>query len=230
MLNKAAPRLAAFLSSYIMDKMFYSRNPGYKKEWKLVPAPPITHAPGAMNEHLMDRLIDGTVINLSGITRFTPTGIVTDEGEINVDVVIFATGAYFDYSILSDEANPTKFPTPEWEKSHHNNDLDFPRLYQTLFSTHFPNSLAFIGPCRGFSFAAFSNSDLASQAIGQIWSGKYPVPTSLEMEKWCDANYDRALTQIKTWRIPKTGADPGERLHFLTEVAQTRSSGIRALA
>ena len=204
-----------------MDRMFLQIYPDYRKELKLIPAPPLLHSPGAMNEDFVNRLVRNDIVNLGGLTRFTTTGVVTtDQGEIdNIDVVIFATGAYFDYSILSDEANPTKYPVPEWDKSEHKNELSFPRLYQTLFSTEFPKSLAFIGPCRGFSFAAFPNSDLAAQAIARMWSGAYPLPSKLEMDVWCDENYDRALKQIKTWRIPKTGADPVAFERWLNDAA-----------
>lgn len=175
---------------------------------------------GATNEDIINCLHTGDIINLSGIERFEPNRIVTtDQGKIDdIDVVIFAIGFSFDYSMLSDEANPTKFPAPEWEKSKHRSDLPFPRLYQTLFSTQFPDSLAFIGPCRGFSPVVFSNSDLASQAIAQVWKGTYPLPKAIEMERWCDENYDRALKQIKTWRIPLTGADPVEFERWLNKV------------
>ena len=220
LLNSLFPRLATVLTAYILDKSFLGANPEYKKEWKLIPAPPFANVGGVVNDDLMNRLLDGQITNLSGITRLTPTGIVTsDQGAISVDVVIFATGSYFDYSILSDEANPTLFASTEWDESEHMNDLKFPRLYKTLLSTRFPDTLAFIGPCRGFSLAAFSNSDLASQAVAQIWKGLYPIPSPSKLESWCDRNYVRALKQVRAWRIPKTGSDPVEFERWLNEAA-----------
>ncbi len=210
------------LADKFSNRMFLKLYPDYKEEWKLLPAPPFSHSPAAFNEDVVNRLVSGDIINLSGIKRFTSTGIITDEqGEIKVDIVIFATGAYFDYSILSDEANPTRSstPRPEWEKSEYRNDLEYPRLYQTLFSTRFPDSLAFIGPCRSFSFAAFSNSDLAAQAIAQVWQGSYPLPSQTEMEKWCDDNYERTLRQLKVWRVSRTGTDPVGLEKWLNEVS-----------
>ena len=218
--NSLFPRLATVLTSYILDKTFLSANPGYKQEWKLIPAPPFTNVPGVINDDLMNRLMDGQVTNVSGVTRFTAAGIVTsDQDVVPVDVVIFATGSHFDCSILSDEANPTVFSSTEWDASEHNNDMKFPRLYKTLLSTRFPDTLAFIGPCRGFSLAAFTNSDLASQAIAQIWKGLYPIPNPSELEAWCDQNYMRALKQVRTWRISKTGSDPVEFERWLNEAA-----------
>lgn len=202
--------------------MFLKGNPGYKKEWKLIPAPPAANSPGVINDDLIKCLQNEEILNLSGITRFTPTGIVTeDQGEIEVDAVIFATGSDFDYSILSEEADPTSQPSAEWEKSSYRNDLRFPRLYQTIFSTRFPDSLAFIGPCRGFSFSAFTNVDLTSQAIARIWRGYHRLPEKAEMERWCDENLDQNVKLVKTWRISKTGTNSVTLERWLNDAAGT---------
>ncbi len=225
--NRTFPRLAGSLSSFAMDKIFLKQNPEYKTEWKFLPAQGMAHSPAIINDDLINRLLNHDIINLSGLLRFTPTGIVTaDQGEVQVDAVILATGSHFDYSILSDEANPTAFPAPEWEECEHRNELAFPRLYQTLFSTRYPDSLAFIGPCRGYTFAVLANNDVVSTAIARTWRGSYTLPSQSEMEAWCDANYNRALRMIKTWRIPKTGTDPSAFEQFLNEAAGNQVNDI----
>jgi len=49
--------------------------------------------------------------------------------------------------------------------------------------------------------------------------GSYPLPSQAEMEKWCDEIHDRSLRLIKTWRIPKTGADSVESEVWLNDAA-----------
>ncbi len=200
----------------MMRKQF----PQLKDEWKLLPAPPIANAPGCMNDYMIEKLLSGEVTNLNRITRFTKKGIVTEEqGEIECDAVICATGMSFDYSTLNIEADPTSYPTPEWDSHENSQGLKYPRLYRTLIHPSFPDTLAFIGPCRGVTFAAFTNSDLSSQAIAQLWTGRYPLPSSREMERWCDENYRFSLNQIKPHRVPKVGSRPDEFEKWLNEVA-----------
>jgi dimethylaniline monooxygenase (N-oxide forming) len=190
-----------------------------KDEWRLLPAPPSANT---MNDYIMDELNSGRVTILGKPIRFTSTGIVTaNEGEVECDVVIFATGSQFDYSFLSPEADPTAFPTPEWDAHPNSQGLLYPRLYRTIFHPEHVDSLAFFGPCRGFTFTAFNNADVVSQAIGQIWSGRYPLPTHAEVTQWCAKNYRFSLNQIQTHRIPKTGADAGDLERWLNEVAGT---------
>ena len=188
--------------------------------WRLLPAPPFDSAPGVLNEDIIPKLITGEITSLHGIKQFTERGIITDSGEtIEVDSVIYATGYHFDYSVLSHEADPTAYDMPEWDQAEHHNGLRFPRLYMTYFSTKFPMSLAFIGPCRGHSFSAFTSNELATQAIAQAWKGNYPLPSRHEMEKWCDANYQFCLGQISEWRVSDTGTHPDKLEEWLIQAS-----------
>lgn len=227
-LNNHAPALASGLADRILQFRFRRENPEYQDEWGFFPAPPMISSPGVVNDQIVQYLSQGRIHNLFGIKRFTSSGIVTHtkdgKGEVKVDcdVVIFATACDFNYSILCGEADPTRYSTPEWDAIEGNNDLKYPKLYQTLFSVDHPESLAFIGPCRGFSPAAMSNSDLASQAIAQVWKGAHKLPSRHEMEKWCEDNYRRAINQAKGWRIPKTGAESASFEKWLNEAAGNR--------
>jgi dimethylaniline monooxygenase (N-oxide forming) len=185
--------------------------PQLKDEWRLLPAPPLASNPGTMNDHIINKLASDEVTNLGRIIRFTNKGVVTaEQGEIECDAVIFATGSDFDYSYLSPEADPTNFPAPEWDTHPNSQNLRYPRLYRTIFHPNHVDSLAFFGPCRGFTFAAFSNADVISQAIGQLWAGRYPMPSPAEVVRWCDDNYRFSLQQVRPHRIPKVGSKAGE--------------------
>lgn len=237
-LNSRFPTLASWLVDRALQWKFRRENPDYKEEWGFFPPPPIASSPGVVNDDILRLMSEDKIKNLFGLVRFTSNGIVTriaplnDKGkavngtigevETPADIVIFSTACDFDYSFLSPEADPTHYPQPEWDavKSRTNN-LQFPRLYQTLFHLDHPTSLAFIGPCRGFSIAAFSNSDLAAQAITQVWKGNFPLPPRVEMEKWVERDYQRALSQARVWRIGKIGTEPMAFERWLDEAAGT---------
>jgi dimethylaniline monooxygenase (N-oxide forming) len=213
--------LSNAIASYALDRQM-RKDFNLKDEWRLLPAPPIANSPGTANDYIIDELASGRVTSLGGPLRFTSTGIVTGiEGEVACDVVILATGSQFDYSFLAPEADPTAFPTPEWDAHPNSQGLRFPRLYRTIFHPEHVDSLAFFGPCRGFTFAAFNNADLVAQAIGQIWSGGYPLPAQAEVDRWCADNYRFSLTQIEAHRLAKTGTEAGDLEHWLSEVAGT---------
>lgn len=177
----------------------------------------MTSSEGAVNDHIAQMMIDGKVHNRFGIKRFTKTGVVTaasrdpkDESEVEteLDAVIFATSSAFDFSLMHPDADPTNYPAPDWDRiKSKNRNLDFPRLYQTLFSLRFPHSLAFIGPCEGATFAAYCNADLSSQAIAQVWKGKYALPPQAEMDRWCEAMYRQTLKRANAGRLGRIGTD-----------------------
>ena len=210
-INQYLPWLSSKLSSWALERQMKKANPTMQSSWKLLPAPPIAVTPPVMNDHIMARLADGSVISKPGLKRFIAPFSVefTDQTTLdNIDAVVFATGYQSDYSILAPEADPTAFPTPEWNKSPHHNGLKYPRLYQGLFSLAYPTSLAFIGPFRGHSFAVFNNADLSSTAVAQVFAGNYVLPPRAVMEAWCDRNYAQNLELIKKWRIAKVGTNP----------------------
>ena len=48
---------------------------------------------GAVNNHILPCLQNGTVVNVPGITEFTENGVILSDGqEIDVDHVIMCTG------------------------------------------------------------------------------------------------------------------------------------------
>lgn len=234
--NARFPNIAQWLLNRALKWKFERDHPNYNPAWGFFPAPPLVSSPGQVNDRILGLMAEGKVHNLFGVLRFTPTGVVTSsvsladtqakevrELETEADIVIFSTACDFDYSFLSPEADPTHYAQPEWEAlQHKTNNLKFPRLYQTLFHLDHPNSLAFIGPCRGFSVAAFSNTDLASQAIAQVWKGNHPLPAKRDMEAWCDEVYQTSLSHVRRWRIGKIGADPLKLERWMDEAAGTR--------
>lgn len=217
-LDKLPPWLAERLTSWIIDSQVRKMWPPLEEEWHLLPAPPIDHSPGIVNDDLIRHLTDRTIISVSGVDAFTSSGIIVDNEEIEVDTVIFCTGTYFDYSFLDPEADPTRHPTPGWDTAPYQNGLPYPWLYQTLFSINHPESLAFIGPCSGFSFSAFLSADLAVQAIAQIWKGGYPLPPPNEMNQWCEENYARSVRSVHRWRVPEPSADSLQLERWFNEV------------
>jgi dimethylaniline monooxygenase (N-oxide forming) len=219
--NRHFPNIVARLGTYFLERKMFKSWPYIDPAWNLLPAPPILNSPPVYHDETIPLLQSGKLISVSGIKRFNEEDIEFMDGTKleSVDAVIFCTGYYFDYSIISDSINPTEEQPPEWAESPNNNGLAYPRLYQGLLSPTHPNSLAFIGPFRGHSFAIFANVDLASQAIAQLWLGHCAMPTSAEMSAWCDANYARNLATLKNGRLQKVGADPGELEKWLNELA-----------
>ena len=222
-LAHAFPRLAGKLAAIALEKQMKGR-PGYSEEWKLLPAGPIPHASPVANDHLLDRLADGSLTSVAGIRRFHDDGatVELDDGACLADVeaVICCTGYRYDFSIAADPAaDPTSPPTPEWDRAKHSNAMAYPRLYMGLFSTAFPNSLAFLGAYRGPSASAFTGFDLKSQAIAQVWTGRYALPSAAEIERWGDAQYRYMLGEVAVWRIHKHGLPPGDMERWLNAAA-----------
>lgn len=207
------PGIASKVGAFALEKRMKKAFPDIDPSWNLLPAPALLNGGVLISDELIPLLKKGSIVSVPGIKRFAPNGpssIEFSDGTVleSIDAVVFATGYYFDYGFLSPEADPTTFPAREFNNAPHANGLVYPRLYQGLLSTKYPSSLAFMGPFRGHSFTAFSNADLSSQAISQLWLGNYPMPSSAEMEAWCDANYASSLWQIKNWHIQKIGTSP----------------------
>ncbi|KAF2762583.1 FAD/NAD(P)-binding domain-containing protein [Pseudovirgaria hyperparasitica] len=228
-LNAKLPGLMFGLGAFMTEKGMIRMHPEYQKSWNLLPAPPLYNSPPSINDHIISKFADGTIIPIRGSLRIkapsspgekSSTVELPDGTSIpDIDAIIFATGYQSDFSIFAPEADPTAFPTPEWDASPHSNGLLYPRLYQGIFSIKYPQSLAFIGPYRGQSFAAFNNGDLISQAVTQVFAGNYTLPPQAEMEAWCDANYQSNLEQIKKWRITKVGVSAKQLEAFLNDAA-----------
>ena len=224
-LNALLPRLSAKLGATFMERAMRKTFPSIQPSWNLLPAQPITHSPPMLNDYIIDHLTSGALTSLPGIARINIDGAIefTDGTSLpSIDAIVFCTGYHADYSILAPSANPTAFTTPEWDASPHSNGLAYARLYQGLFSTTYPHTLAFIGPYAGHSFAAFSNADLSSQAIAQVWKGNFLLPPQPEIEAWCDVNYASQLKKISTWRVVKVGTDPKKLEQWLNDAAGNR--------
>ncbi|KAL7418371.1 hypothetical protein Q5752_006829 [Cryptotrichosporon argae] len=136
--SRAASDLSAALLGRAVDfqmRRAYTLDPA----WKLLPAAPISNATPVVNDHIMDRLRDGSVRVLSAITGSAGKTVRTAVGEFDVEVVVFSTSGHFDYSILDPAIDPTASAPPEWAAHPHANGLRYPRLYRTIFS---PGQLA----------------------------------------------------------------------------------------
>ncbi|EPS36293.1 hypothetical protein H072_10174 [Dactylellina haptotyla CBS 200.50] len=218
------PRVFGKFMEYFLESTMKSQFPQVEKheEWRLLPAPPMPNVVPMMNDNIIRILETGKIKSVNGLKGFKPDGSVElNDGQVleNIDTVIYCTGYEFDYSIFGEGANPTSFATPEWDQKEHAKSMPYPRLYQGIFSTKYPESLAFIGPYRGYSFSHMANCDLASAALAQVWKGNYPLPTKVEMERWCNAHYQNTLIQVSRWRIFGFTCNPGQLEKWLNNVS-----------
>lgn len=221
-MNKYFPRLASYLGSVGLGmKMKYGMK--VKPEWNLLPAHPISNVSPVMNDHLVPLLHQGRIKSVPGISSVSSDGhtLTFSDGTTipNVDAIIFCTGYEFDYSWLSDAANPTLHPTPEWDNHPNSNSMPYATLYRGIFSLDHPDTLAFIGAYRGHCISAFVNADLASMALTQVWKGHYRLPPRSEMDKWCADFYRSMLNLIKPWRTIQLGQNAKEFETFLNDAA-----------
>ena len=223
-LMRSMPHIAGKLGAFGLERQMKS-NPAYSKEWGLLPAGPLPWASPIANDHIFDMLADGSITSVMGVKCFHSDGTTVEllDGTIlyNIDAVVCATGYRYDYSILADkEADPTSHPAPEWKRAAHSNHMDYPRLYQGIFSAAFPDSLAFLGAYRGPSPAAFTGFDLMSQAIAQVFCAGYRLLPQAEIDRWCDAQYRYLVSQVEVWRIHKVMLPPGNLEMWLNEVVE----------
>ncbi|KAK6353456.1 hypothetical protein TWF696_005420 [Orbilia brochopaga] len=213
---RIATRASEFGVEYAMKSAIGSK---MRKEWRLLPAPPIQNSPPTVNDYMVDYLISDKIKSVHGIKRFLPDGTSIEmlDGEIltDIDAVVYCTGYRYDFSYLGQDADPTFPSTPEWDAIPHAKITPYARLYWGIWSERYPESLAFIGPYRGHSFSAFANADLTSTAIANVWKGNYPTPTQEEMRAWCDANYRTALKTVTNWRLQSIGCKPLELQRYL---------------
>ncbi|ORX35897.1 flavin monooxygenase-like protein [Kockovaella imperatae] len=225
-LNELFPSFMTWLGSKATEILFKKTNPKYRDEWGFFPAPPLSAVPPAIQDDLIDCMADGKIHNLFGIKRFTPSGVITpstrdgtEQLETNGDVIILATGYSADLSWCHDEASPFLDNAPEWDAlTDEDHKVPYPSLYMNLFSPKSPESLAFIGPCRGFAPIEFTNFDLSSQAIGQVWKGAFPLPTLKERIEWCDDNYRANVLAGKRYRNVRPTMPPLKLERWLNDV------------
>ena len=232
-LNTLLPSVTGKLAEKVVEREMQNAVGGkLRPEWKLLPAPPIRNVPPVVNDRILEYFASGMVEPVVGIRRFLPAAsadqaaspVELADGKVldDIDVVILATGYESNFDFLGPAADPTAFKTPEWDQAPHSSGLAYPRLYQGLLSLAHPHTLAFVGPCRGHSVAAFSNLDLSGQAIARIWSGHFDLPPQREMEAWCEANYQAALADVRRWRIAKVGQNPWKLERWLNDASGNR--------
>ena len=205
---------------HVMEKNMRQSYPNLDPAWRLLPAPPPSHATPIINDKFIDLLARGAATNKPGIEKISDTGVVifTDGTEVaDVDAIICCTGYRVDYDNLDPEIDPTNGSTPEYDAAPFGSSVrPYTRLYQGIFSPKYPESLAFIGPY--LIVMAFTGADVASQAIGQIFSGGYPLPPRTEIERWCDAHYAWSVKQAYIGRTPLGIVKKGEVEGWLDKV------------
>ena len=233
-LNSHFPVFASKLAEKVIEREMRAIAGGsLRPEWRLLPAPSIRNILPIVNDTVLKRFADGSILPVTGLKRFlsststlgqTASSVELTDGTIlnSIDTVIFSTGYNSSYSILGPTADPTVLPTPELDAAPYSHGEPFPRLYQGLLSTVHPQSLAFVGPYASHSIGAFLNLDLSGQAIGRIWAGYFPLPPQAEMDAWCDAVYRKMVADANRWRVPKPKTDSRELEQWLNEAAGNR--------
>ena len=175
-LFRLSPAIGEWVSSWYAKKEMLATWDYIDPAWRLIPFPSLDNVDPLLNEHLIPALVEGSIHSIGQVTASTGKTVSVEQGEqgtiadIDVDVIIFATSARYDFSTLPLEANPTQHPTPEWNAHPNSKDMSYTRLFHNIFSTQFPSSLAFIEACSGFSLSAFLSSDVTSQAIAATWA------------------------------------------------------------
>ena len=192
-----------------------------RPEWRLLPAPPVPNSTPIVNDHIVDLLASARVLSAPGIKKFTgPSTIEMADGTtLEVDAVIFCTGYRYSFDLLADEVKPTRYPSPKFDQSSNANGMHHARLFMGIFSTDYPDSLGFYGPYRGPTFSGFTNGDLVSQAVAQLWKGNSPLPSKAEIEDWCDNQYRFDCEMLSVHRVTKPMLPPGELERWLNEAA-----------
>ncbi|CAG8212709.1 unnamed protein product [Penicillium salamii] len=157
-----------------------------KPEWGFDPAPSVNQARPIISDYLVDLLSREQINSKPPIQQITSAQQVefTDGTTADVDAIIWCTGYTVDYSILG-KSDPTIYQESRIRSA---NGRKIPRLYQNLLSLEHPESLAFMGNL-SFMNPAFLMFDLATMALGQVWSGRSPLPPQEEMIKAVDKQH-----------------------------------------
>ena len=239
------PYISGFsLEATMLDKEMQKQWPELDPVWRILPAPPMSQTPGASNDDFIPSLANGSVISINDIKSFTSNGIMVNDVttptskdqpdvdhengsvvQVECDAVIFCTGTMFDFSNLSAEIDPTCYPTPEWDANPYRAQLPFSRLYKGFLHPSYPDCIAFLAVWGGFHFSAFVNADMHTQAIAQLWSGGYPMPSQSEIDSWCDESYRKSLDKIKTNRINRLSPQ-GIQGNFATWLCEVTGNGV----
>ena len=218
-LEKITPSLMNWLVIRAIEKSMRKSYPTLKPEWNLLPAPPPTHSTPIVNDDLIPLLASGSVTNVPGISKISKDGaVMMTDGSIleGIDAVILCTGYQPSFSILDTSIDPTTSPTPEYDEAPYGSSVRrYVRLYQGIFSPQYPESLAFIGPYPIIS--AFTGADVVSQAIAQVFSAKYKLPSQQGIDEWCDDHYNWSVEQARIARAPAGFIKGAEIEHWLND-------------
>lgn len=169
-LNSLVPICTGKVAEKVVEREMRAAAGGaLRREWKLLPAPSIRSVAPIVNDHILEYFTNGSVEPVAGLRTSLPSTTpgrsassikLADDGTLdNIDAVIFAISYHSGYEILGSAVDPTAFAALEWNDGPYANGIAFPHLYQGLFSIVHPQKLAFIGPCRGHSVAAFNALD-----------------------------------------------------------------------
>ncbi|KFZ24877.1 hypothetical protein V502_00651 [Pseudogymnoascus sp. VKM F-4520 (FW-2644)] len=219
LLKSISLRLTKFFYTRAIEKSMHAAYPTIDPSWNLLPAPPPTHNIPIINDHLISLLADESIYSLPGIASIpSPHTLTLSDGTNlpNIDAIIFCTGYRATFSILPPSLDPTAHSTPEYDAAPFGSSVRrHARLYQGIFSPAYPDSLAFIGPY--IIISAFTGADVVSQAIGQVFSGGYPLPPQTEIERSCDEHYAYCLAMAHIARAPAGLVKNGEVGQWLNE-------------
>ncbi|KFY16435.1 hypothetical protein V492_01344 [Pseudogymnoascus sp. VKM F-4246] len=222
-----SPSLTNFLYTRAIEKAMQATYPTIDPSWNLLPAPPPTHNIPIINDHLVSLLTSKSINIISGIASIpSPHALTLSDSTIlhNIDAIIFCTGYRATFSILPPSLDPTAHSTPEYDAAPFGSSVRrHARLYQGIFSSAHPDSLAFIGPY--LIISAFTGADVVSQAIAQVFSGAYPLPPQPEIERWCDDHYQYCLTMAHIARAPAGLVKNGEVVPWLNEACGNGING-----
>lgn len=94
-------------------------------------------------------------------------------------------------------------------------------LYQSVISINHPDSLAIVGPYKGFSITAMVNADLTAQAVAQVWKGNVVLPDKKAMEGWCERSYAFRQKLTKGQGSGQAGMDAYKLEGWLSKAAGT---------
>ncbi|ETI19410.1 hypothetical protein G647_09243 [Cladophialophora carrionii CBS 160.54] len=193
-MDSVAPWLSILFLDGFVNKTQRDEFGTFDPQWRLQPSPSLLHQNPTISDTLIAALRDGAISSTHAPRCVTGDRTVElqDGSTLTVDSIIFCTGYSLDYSILG-RYDPTLDPSVP---GGHVNDT--PRLYQNIFSLHYPDSLAFVGLAI-IIFPAFLLSDLASMAIAALWSNRPEtpsLPSQQDMEQW----YAEHLTWVSSIR------------------------------
>lgn len=184
------PNIGSFMTDKGLSKISNTAFT-FRPEWRLQPAPPIRHCVPVVSDRLVPMLEAGEVQPVTVIKRAVgPKELeLVDGSRVEVDVIIWCTGYQMDFSMLDPSIDPTRNTTPEWAAAKGSKGRLLPRLYRSMFSLEYPDSLAFMG-CLGSVGGFFPLADLASMALAQVWKGASPLPSKEEMGRAVDVHHE----------------------------------------